>query len=541
MMPRAHYTALVRKAGLLLLCLYMFVPVTRAELPAQWWQDRVFYEVFIRSFQDSDGDGIGDIQGLHSRLDYLNDGDPSTSDDLGITGIWLMPPAEAHSYHGYDVTDYRAVESDFGTLEQMRDFVVAARERGIAIIVDLPLNHTSNHHPWFVASQAGDPYYADWYIWSDEDPGYPGPWGAPTWHAAGGRFYYGVFWDGMPDLNFRNPAVSAEINDIAAFWLRDVGVDGFRLDAVKHIIEDGQRQENTPESRDWLSAFEATLEREKPNNFTVGEIYNGPPFIVARYLEQGAFDAAFDFNLADAMISAAQRGRNREIRRAHQVALREYPQAGLATFLSNHDQTRLVNRLLHDSERNKVAASLLLTGPGIPFLYYGEEIGIAGEKPDENLRSPMHWDDSDGAGFTSAAAPWQPLQAPDNVADANVARQSADAASLLSHYRRLIHLRNANSALRRGDFTPLDSSHSSLYSYLRHDEEQTLLVLLNLSEQPISDYALALEQSELDLSPPSWLWGEGSVAAPLPNDDGGFADYQPVASLPPYSLHILQF
>ena len=195
-------------------------------LPEKWWNDRVFYEVFLRSFQDSDGDGIGDIPGLIDRLDYLNDGDPETDSDLGITGIWLMPPAEAHSYHGYDVTDYYAIERDYGTLDDMRRLIREARRRGIAVIVDMVLNHSSSRHPWFIQSRTGEQAYADWYIWEDENPGYMGPWGAVAWHPAGGRHYYGVFWDGMPDLNLLNPAVTAEMYDIAAFWLRDIGVDG---------------------------------------------------------------------------------------------------------------------------------------------------------------------------------------------------------------------------------------------------------------------------------------------------------------------------
>ena len=209
-------------------------------LEYQWWNERVFYEIFIRSFQDSDGDGIGDIQGLIDRLDYLNDGDPATDLDLGITGIWLMPPMEAHSYHGYDVTDYYAVESDYGSLADMRLLVAEAHKRGIAVLVDMVLNHTSSRHPWFTASRIGEQIYANWYIWADDHPGYVGPWGAPAWHQAGDRYYYGVFWDGMPDLNFLNTAVTQAVYDIASFWLTDIGVDGFRLDAIKHLIEKGE-------------------------------------------------------------------------------------------------------------------------------------------------------------------------------------------------------------------------------------------------------------------------------------------------------------
>ena len=262
----------------------------------------------------------------------------------------------------------------------MRRLVVEAHKRGIAVIIDLVINHSSSRHPWFLASRLGEEEYADWYIWSGDQPGYVGPWGAPAWHRAGNRYYYGVFWDGMPDFNYLNPAVTREMYDVATFWLQDIGVDGFRLDAIKHIIEVGELQENRPESRQWLSAYETHLEGIKRNSFTVGEIYGGPSFVVARYVEEDAIDIGFDFNLADKMIEAAQRGTNRNIACAHRAAMRDYPLNQFATFLTNHDQDRLASKLLLDVGRNKVAASLLLMGPGVPFLYYGVEIGMTGSK-----------------------------------------------------------------------------------------------------------------------------------------------------------------
>ena len=514
-------------------------------LPPKWWNERVFYEIFIRSFRDSDGDGIGDIQGIIDRLDYLNDGDPTTTQDLGITGIWLMPPAEAHSYHGYDVTDYYAIERDYGTIEDMQRLIAAAHERGIAVIVDMVLNHTSSRHPWFTASRLGEPAYSDWYIWEDKDPGYVGPWGAVAWHPADDRYYYGVFWDGMPDLNFRNPAVSREFYNIAHYWLREIGVDGFRLDAIKHLIEAGERQENTPESRQWLSGYQAHLQSLQPNSFTVGEIFNAPAFIVARYVDEGAIDIGFDFKLAQEMISAAQSGSIRNIVRAHRNAMRDYPLNQFATFLSNHDQDRLINRLLHDIGRNKVAASLLLTGPGVPFLYYGEEIGMAGSKPDERIRSPMQWENSESGGFSAGATLWQPLQDADNLAQANVAEQSDDPNSLLSHYRRLIQLRNANSALRGGDLTAVDSSQRGVYAFLRHDDEQVLMVLINLDDEPATDFSLSLEEldwsTDLSWADASLVYGMGDISAPRIEAGGGFTGYQPLRQLAPQSMVIIEF
>ena len=392
-----------------------------------------------------------------------------------------------------------------------------------------------------MSARLGDEAYADWYIWQDEHPGYNGPWGAPAWHQAGGRYYYGVFWDGMPDLNFNNPAVTAEMFDVAAFWLEDIGVDGFRLDAIKHLIEVGERQENTPESRQWLTAYEAHLESLKKNSFTVGEIYGGASFIVKRYIDEKAIDIAFDFKIAEEMVAAVQSGSKRDIARAQRNALRDYPLNQYATFLTNHDQNRLANQLLQDVGKNKVAASLLLTSPGLPFLYYGEEIGMLGTKPDERIRTPMHWDDSELAGFTTASRAWQPLQGAENIARANVAAQTADPASLLSHYRNLIGLRNRNSALRGGNLTAVDSSQRGIYAFLRHDAAQTLLVIINLAAEPAADFTLTLAESDSDLSEPQLVFGAGVLAAPQINAAGGFDEYAPLPHIEEQSLILIAF
>ncbi len=211
-----------------------------------WWNDTVFYQVFVRSFYDTDGDGIGDLQGLIAKLDYLNDGDPTTDADLGVTGLWLMPVTESPSYHGYDVTDYRTIEPDYGTNADFDQLVAEAHNRGIVVIIDLVMNDTSNQIEWFTDAVSGSSApYRDWYRWSPTHPGYTGPWGQPVWHNSASGYYYGVFWSGMPDLNYEEPAVKTEMWDIARFWLQDMVVDGFRLDAVKYIIEEGSSLENT--------------------------------------------------------------------------------------------------------------------------------------------------------------------------------------------------------------------------------------------------------------------------------------------------------
>ncbi|MEM9024449.1 MAG: alpha-amylase family glycosyl hydrolase, partial [Bacteroidota bacterium] len=190
-----------------------------------WWNDAVFYEIFVRSFQDSDGDGRGDFRGLIDRLDYLNDGDPTTTDDLGVTGIWLMPVQQSPSYHGYDATDYRTIENDYGTNQDFLDFMDAAHERGIRVIVDLVMNHSSSQHPWFLESVNPNSSRRDWYVWEDSNPGDIGPWGQTVWHQRNNDFFYGVFWSGMPDLNYATQEVKDEMFDIARFWLEDLNVD----------------------------------------------------------------------------------------------------------------------------------------------------------------------------------------------------------------------------------------------------------------------------------------------------------------------------
>jgi glycosidase len=473
-------------------------PTTTTATPetGHWWNDRVFYEVFVRSFQDSDGDGIGDLRGLIDRLDYLNDGDPSTTDDLGVTGLWLMPIMESPSYHGYDVTDYREVDFEYGTNQDFLDLVAAAHERGIAVIIDLVLNHTSKSHPWFGASFLERPEYADWYLWRNE----PGP----NWHEAGGRYYFALFWEGMPDLDLENPDVTAELYDIADFWLTDMGADGFRLDAVKHYIEDGDVVENTPATLEWAAAFNDHVDATDPATLTVGEIWNGTA-VVSSYVPDEV-DIAFEFTLAEAIITAAQQGRVGVLPIVLQQVLDAYPPGQWATFLTNHDQDRIASLFVGDAAKAKLAASLLLTNPGVPFIYYGEEVGARGRKPDERIRTPMAWTtEQPGRGFT-AGEPWEPFD--DNAADATVATQLADPGSLWSHYRGLIRLRNEHEAMRTGAMTLIDTRSDAVLAFTRSAPEERLLVLVNVSTQPQAGFDLGAVVAGDVLLGPGWTPGQ---------------------------------
>ena len=511
-------------------------PPAAGQPEAQWWNDAVFYEVFVRSFQDSDGDGVGDINGLIERLDYLNDGDPDTTDDLGLTAIWLMPIMESPSYHGYDVVDYYKIDEEYGTEEDFRRLIEEANARGIKVIVDLVMNHTGRDHPWFQESLDPDSELRDWYVWADENPGYRGPQGQRVWHVAGDDYYYGIFWEGMPDLNYQNPEVTEAMHDIARYWLEDMGVDGFRLDAIKHMVEDGSNQQNTPATHAWLEDFYTFYKGVDPAAFSVGEAWTGTQQVVDYTGDE--VDIAFQFDLAEDIISVSREGIGSLVKKTQTEVVESFPPGQYATFLTNHDQNRVMSQMRGDEAAAKVAASILLTSPGVPFIYYGEEIGMLGEKPDEDIRRPMQWTaDDPGAGFT-AGIPWRPPY--EDYQDRNVAAQEGDPDSLLNHYRSLIRLRGENSALRGGDWTLIDSDPGRLYATLRHDGEQTLLVLINPSRREVTDYTLSLSDGPLaDEVLASLIFGEGAPLSPEINASGGFDDYAPLETLPPQSTYII--
>jgi glycosidase len=489
----------------------------------------VFYEAFVRSFSDSNGDGIGDLPGLTAKLDYINDGDPTTSSDLGVTGLWLMPTFPSPSYHGYDVTDYRAVNPDYGTLDDLRGLVKAAHDRGVAVILDMPFNHTSDQHPWFLDSQQPGSEHADWYVWADAPQG-------NGWHRSGDRFYYGAFGPSLPDLNLRNADVTAELTSVAAFWLDSVGVDGFRLDAAKHLIEDGPVTENTPETHAWWHDLRDTLRQSTAGPLLVGEVWDTPQ-ISSSYVPDD-LDMTFDFGLASVYVSAAGTGDGQTLGRVLTRITGLYPPMGFGAFLTNHDMDRVASQLGGDAARLRLAAGLLLTGPGVPFVYYGEEIGMTGQKPDERIRTPMRWDASGpGAGF-STHAPWEELS-PD-PASVNVADESGDSGSLLSWYRQLIALRSAHEALSTGTYSTVTASDRSVTAELRTAPQESLLVLANLSPSAVSGPSLRLESSVLCGSPSArMVLGDGVPAAPALTSSGGFSDYRPLESLPGSSLSVI--
>lgn len=464
-----------------------------------WWNDRVFYEIFVRSFYDSDGDGIGDFRGLTQKLDYLNDGDPETTDDLGITGIWLMPIHDSPSYHGYDVTDYESIHPDFGTMQDFRDFLAAAQARGIKVIIDYVMNHASSQHPWFVASRNGDPQYRDWFRWSPTILDESGPWGQTVWHSHGPDYYYGVFWSGMPDINYDSAAAKQAIFDAATFWLDDVGVDGFRLDAVLYIDEDPGKLSTTQGTLDFWQEYNAHVKAVAPDMVSVAEAWTSSS-TVNRYVTQDRLDLAFEFDLAGTILGAVNFEDAYWLSERARETYDLYRYLQYATFLTNHDQNRLMDQVGYDVGRVKAAAGLLLTLPGVPFLYYGEEIGMQGTKPDPDIRRPMQWTGGSNAGFTTGS-PWRPVGPGASTFNVDALQQDPD--SMWSWYRDLIAVRHESAALRRGSLSVLAASEPPVIGFVRESGNETVLVVANTASSArsftLSGDSAALPPGEMKL------------------------------------------
>ncbi len=481
----------------------------------EWWQDGVIYQIYPRSFMDSNGDGVGDLEGIRQRLDHLA--------WLGIDAVWLSPiqPSPMADF-GYDVSDYCDVEPLFGSLDDFDRLQAEAGERGIRLILDWVPNHSSDRHPWFQESRSGRASpKRDWYVWRDPQSGGgpPNNWqsvfggGAWEWDEASGQFYLHSFLKEQPDLNWRNPEVARAMHDTLRFWL-DRGVGGFRIDVIHKCAKDpelrdnppapgdnpgylGQEHlhdENHPDIEDLLRGIRRVLD-EYDERMTVGEVYIMDPREAARYYLAGeGLHLAFNFSFLRAPWSAEAFRRETE---AFEAALPSNCWPDLV--LSNHDVPRHASRYDDPTlgeARSRVAAAMLLTLRGTPFLYYGEEIGMRNVAIPENRiqdpvginihpavgrdgeRTPMQWEPTPGAGFGSTD-PWLPT-APD--ADVrNVALQRNDPDSLLHFYRALIELRRATPALHRGDYRSLDSV-DGVFAYERSAPGSRALVALNFSD-----------------------------------------------------------
>ena len=482
-------------------------------MSAEWWKRGVVYQVYPRSFQDTDGDGVGDLQGIRRRLGHLQ--------ELGVDAVWISPIfVSPMADFGYDIADYRAIDPLFGTLEDLDALIADAHGRGLKLILDLVPNHTSDQHPWFLQSRASrtDPK-RDWYLWHDAGPG-----GAPPnnwlgnfggsgweWDAATGQYYYHAYLAQQPDLNWRNPEVRAAMFDVMRFWL-DRGVDGFRVDVLWRLIKDDQFRDDPP-NPDWrpgMAGIERHLEVYSsdrpethevaaemrrvmdayPNRVFIGEIYLPVDRLVTYYgprLDEA--DLPFNFQLLQTPWTAEAIAR---VVRTYEAAL---PAGAWPNWvLSNHDRHRVASRVGPAQAAN--AAILLLTLRGTPTMYYGDELGLEQvpippdrvqdpwERNEPGLglgrdpcRTPMPWDASDNAGF-STGEPWLPLN-PD-WRGRNVAAAREDPASLLSLYRRLLALRRSSAALSLGDYVEV-SAEDGVLVYERRASDERLLIALNLT------------------------------------------------------------
>jgi alpha-glucosidase len=487
-----------------------------ADSSTHWWQHSVIYQVYPRSFQDSDGDGVGDLPGIASRLPYLQ--------WLGVGAVWISPmyPSPMADF-GYDVADYTDVHPLFGTLEDMERLIEEAHALGLRVILDLVPNHSSEQHRWFLESRSSrDNPKRDWYLWRDPAPdgGPPNNWlsvfggSAWEWDERTGQYYYHAFLKEQPDLNWRNPAVREAMLDAMRFWL-DRGVDGFRVDVIWHMIKDEQFRDNPP-NPDWTpdrSPYEQLLpvySADQPEvheivaemraltdryqaRVLIGEIYLPLHRLVEYYGQDGSgAHLPFNFQLIELPWDAERIF----------STIGEYegllPEGGWPNWvLGNHDKSRIATRV--GPAQARVAALLLLTLRGTPTLYYGDEIGMTDVPiPPEQVqdpweinvpglglgrdpeRTPMQWDDSPGAGF-STALPWLPVA--DDHRTVNVEAQRGDPGSMLEFYRALLALRSREPALHVGSYTPAGIA-GDIFAFVREAEGRRFLVAVNLGHEP---------------------------------------------------------
>jgi alpha-glucosidase len=471
-------------------------------VPGKWWREGVFYQIYPRSFQDSNGDGVGDLAGITARLDHLNDGTPRS---LGVDAIWLSPFYRSPmADFGYDVSDYREVDPTFGNLADFDRLLSEAHRRNIRVIVDIVPGHTSDRHPWFKAARSSrtDPK-RDYYIWADRRPGGPpNNWRAVftrvgsawTLDQGTGQYYLHHFLPEQPDLNWRNHKVRDEIDAVMRFWL-DRGVDGFRVDVASGLIRDERLRDNPrlqirgwPRRRNWdldevheiHRRWRKVLDSYPGDRMAVGEIgVRNLRRHVRYYGQDDELQLSFNFHFLEQPWIAER------FRAVVEEWERLLPGHAWPDYtLSNHDRSRATSR--YGVERAAVAAMMLLTLRGTPFIYYGEEIGMTdvpiprervvdvdGRDPE---RTPMQWDASKSAGFSSAD-PWLPVG---DFTRTNVVSQRDDPASLFSLYRRLNWLRKSSAALRRGSYRTLPAPRG-VWAYAREADGERVLAALNFT------------------------------------------------------------
>ena len=448
---------------------------------------RVYYEIFVASFSDSDGDGYGDFKGLINRFDYLNDGDDNSGKSLGIEGIWLMPIMPSPSYHKYDVLDYKAIDSHYGTLDDFKEFMEIAKERDVSVIIDLVLNHTSNQHPWFKAAKKAveendfDNKYAGYYTLVKEAEKEPGK---TYYHFTGDYYYEGNFSSQMPELNLDNLYVREEIIDIISFWY-DLGVTGFRLDAAKYpyYLEDSKNIE-------FWNWFVSECKKIKPDTYIVGEVWSGDSLIAPYYQSFSNFDFGMSGVEGTVTFTAKQvfsvNWYVDKINTYRNMVENINPQAILTPFITNHDMDRAAGFLSIEDYEMQMAANLYILTYGNPFIYYGEEIGMKGsrssENTDANRRLAMLWGDKD-----SVKDPFGTTYDSSSQVNGTVKSQIDDPNSLYNHYKKLIMIRKANPEIARGVYTPIIfEGYQNFGGFLSTYLDSTIGIFHNISSNDIT-------------------------------------------------------
>ncbi len=534
-----------------------------------WYKDAIFYELYVRAFRDSNGDGHGDLRGVIEGLDYLQ--------ELGVNCIWLLPIFPSPLLDdGYDVADFCGIHPDYGTLADFKELIKQAHKRSIRVITDLVLNHTASEHAWFQAARADrNSPYRDYYVWSDSKDKFPGAriifidteksnW---AWDEAAGQYYWHRFYSSQPDLNYDNPAVQDEMLKIMKFWL-DLGIDGFRTDAIPYLFErEGTNCENLPETHAFLRRARLFLDENYADKILLSEANQWPEEVRAYFGEGDEMHMAFHFPVMPRLFMALRKGDTTPIRQilAHTPAIPDNCQ--WCTFLRNHDELtlemvteverqwmwdhfapdprmrlnlgirrRLAPLLDNNFDQIVLANSLLFTLPGSPIVYYGDEIGMGDNiwlRDRDGVRTPMQWTRGKNAGFSSAEKTYSPIieTVPYDPKHINIADQQKDLASLYYTTKNMMAVRRTHRTFGWGDFEWAETNHpTEVAGYYRRYQGEVLLILNNLTASK-QDVSVEIHQENLFFPPPNLFTGKAT---------GGLLDGKLYLELPPYGYQWLK-
>jgi maltose alpha-D-glucosyltransferase/alpha-amylase len=521
--------------------------LTIAERPL-WYKDAIFYELYVRAFRDSNGDGHGDLRGVIERLDYLQ--------NLGVNCVWLCPifPSPLKD-DGYDVADFYNIHPDYGTLEDFKELITEAHRRSIRVITDFVLNHTSDQHPWFQAARADrNSPYRDYYVWSDTKDKYADAriifidtedsnW---TWDEVAGQYFWHRFYSSQPDLNYDNPAVQEEMLKAMKFWL-DMGIDGFRADAIPYLFErEGTNCENLPETHVFLKRVREFIDSHSPDSIVLSEANQWPEDVRDYFGDGDEMHMAFHFPVMPRIFMSLRHSDSTPIREILDSTPAIPHNTQWCTFLRNHDELtlemvteeerqwmwqqyapvprmrsnlgirrRLAPLLDNNKEKILLANSLLFTLPGSPIIYYGDEIGMGDNiwLPDRNgVRTPMQWTKERNGGFSTAPETYSPVisEAPYSPDQVNVANQQQDLASLYYAIKNMIAVRKTHRAFGWGEFSWAEVSNpKAIVAFILSHEGEHLLILNNLSAEK-QDVFVTLPEDHLYFPPPNLFTGRAT-------------------------------